>query len=145
MRGRLVLTLRTDKPEAEVGVYDGQKKLAYATWAAHRELAETIHTKIEEILNPIKNSLTSQGISNRASKLSALDGVVVYKGPGSFTGLRIGLSVANALAYGLEIPIIAVGGEDWIEQGLKQLADGGNDKIALPEYAAEAHITRQRK
>lgn len=34
-----------------------------------------------------------------------LKGIEVETGPGSFTGLRVGLSVANALAYSLNIPV----------------------------------------
>ncbi|MDD5147084.1 MAG: hypothetical protein PHV63_00840 [Candidatus Daviesbacteria bacterium] len=34
-----------------------------------------------------------------------LDGIEVETGPGSFTGLRVGVSVANALGFALEIPV----------------------------------------
>src|ERR1051325_4319407 len=101
----IILTIRTDKPEAEIGLHEGPKQLAYKKWLAHRELAKTIHSKLEELLN--KSNI----------QLKDLNGIVFYKGPGSFTGLRIGASVANALAYSYEIPIVAKGGEDWIEEG----------------------------
>ncbi len=77
--------------------------------------------------------------SNR--KLKDLQGIICYKGPGSFTGLRIGLTVANALAAGLEIPIVAENGEEWIRSGVDALASGKNDGVALPEYGSPAHIT----
>ena len=128
----LVLTLRTDKPESEIGLYNGQTQVAYEVWEAHRRLAETINNKIENFL------------AINGKELKDIEGIVVYKGPGSFTGLRIGLSVANALAYSLGVPIAAQT-DAWIEDGMKRLAAGESDKIALPEYGAPVHITTQKK
>lgn len=125
----LILTIRTDKPEAELGLFDNETKLAYSTWPAHRQLAETIHKKIQELLQ-------SQG-----RNLDDVQGLIAFRGPGSFTGLRIGLSVANALAYGLRVPIVASAGADWIKKGCQKLLRGGNDKLTVPEYGAPPHIT----
>lgn len=58
--------------------------------------AEKLHVFIEEIL---KES------SIRATDLKA---IAVSKGPGSYTGLRIGVSTAKGLCYALEIPLISV-------------------------------------
>lgn len=52
---------------------------------------------IEKLLS--KNSHTGGGIWKQ------LDGIEVETGPGSFTGLRVGVSVANALGYSLGIPV----------------------------------------
>ena len=129
----LILTVRTDKPEAEIGLFDGQTKLSYYEWYAHRELSLTLHQKIMDLL-------TSQ-----QKELNDLEGIVAFKGPGSFTGLRIGLTVANSLAYGLGIPIRGTQNEEWVTQGLADLEAGKNDTAVLPEYGAPVHITVQKK
>jgi tRNA threonylcarbamoyladenosine biosynthesis protein TsaB len=129
----IVLGIRTDKPEAELYLYKDDEKLAELKWPAHLKLAETLNSKIEEILN--KSSIS----------YDSLTGVVVFKGPGSFTGLRIGMSVANALAYAQSVPIVAAQGKDWLKKGLNDLSRGKNDKTAIPEYGAPARTTRPRK
>lgn len=129
----LILTIRTDKPEAEIGFYDGNKKLAYETWQAHRQLAETIHHQIAKNLRAIDKDWPD------------VKGIVCFKGPGSFTGLRIGLSVANALAYVNNIPITGTTGNHWLEDGLGRLVEGQGDKAIMPEYGADPHITQPRK
>ncbi len=58
--------------------------------------AEKLHVFIEQIL------------SQNRIKPADLDAVAVSMGPGSYTGLRIGVSAAKGLAYGLDIPLIAV-------------------------------------
>lgn len=125
----LILTLRTDKPEAELGLFDDTKQLAYETWPAHRKLAETIHSKIATLLQDKGNSL------------SDIQGVVAYHGPGSFTGLRIGLSVANALASSYSLKIVGITGDDWVQEGTRQLLSGQGGTVALPEYGAPVHVT----
>lgn len=58
--------------------------------------AEKLHVFIQDILNEI-------GIS-----LNDLNAISVSKGPGSYTGLRIGVSSAKGLCYALNIPLIAI-------------------------------------
>jgi tRNA threonylcarbamoyladenosine biosynthesis protein TsaB len=129
----LVLTIRTDKPEAEVGIFDGQKQLEYDVWHAHRELSVTIHQKIVDLL------------AHQGKTMQDLEGIVGFAGPGSFTGLRIGLTVANGLAYGLHIPVVASQGDEWARTGIERLLTGEADALAIPEYGAPVHITQQKK
>ncbi len=128
----IILTIRTDKPEAEIGLYDDQVQVTYETWAAHRELGRTIHTKLV--------SLTKSA----GKELSDVQAIVVLKGPGSFTGLRIGLTVANALAYSLRVPIVGSSGEAWAADGISRLLRGESDVAVMPEYGAEVNITTPR-
>ena len=129
-----ILTIRTDNPKAEVGLYRDGRQLDYVTWEAHRILAETISSKINELIE-----------SNNMS-LGDIQGIICYRGPGSFTGLRIGLSVANALAYSLSIPIVGMENEqDWISRGLSALISNDTSNIITPEYGAPVHITQPKK
>jgi len=84
-------------------------------------------------------------LESQGRQLKDLNGIAIYKGPGSFTGLRIGLSVANTLADSLNLPIVSETGESWIEQACTRLQKNENEHIALPEYGAEPHITKQKK
>jgi len=58
--------------------------------------SEQLHTFIKELFNQLKLSMLD------------LDAVSVSKGPGSYTGLRIGVSAAKGLAYALDLPLISV-------------------------------------
>ena len=128
----LIITFRTDKPEAEIGLYDDTMQLAYEVWTAHRVLAETIHDKLKTLLK------------QHGKHLSDVGGIVVFKGPGSFTGLRIGITVANTLAYALHVPIIGTSDPSWVENGITALITGTNEGQVLPEYGADPHITAQK-
>lgn len=129
----LILTIRTDKPDAEIGLYHDSEQLRYESWTAHRQLAETLHQKIAGLL-----TLEQKTIGD-------LEGIVCFEGPGSFTGLRIGLSVGNALSYGLAMPIAGAQGDAWKEDGIDRLLAGENDTAVLPFYGAPVHITEQKK
>jgi tRNA threonylcarbamoyladenosine biosynthesis protein TsaB len=129
----LVLTIKTNEPVAEVTLFDGAKQTGHEKWQAHRELSLTIHKKIEAIL------------SSAGKSWDDLEGIVFFAGPGSFTGLRIGASVAGALAYGLKIPIVSVRDKGWAEQGVRKLEDGADEKTALLFYGGEPHITKPKK
>lgn len=129
----IVLTIRTDKPEAEIGLFVGETKLAYEKWEAHRQLSETIHTKIHEMLASLEKDWNN------------LEAVILFKGPGSFTGLRIGSTVANTLASELDIPVVGTNGEDWVQSGLASLGQGKTDKLVVPDYGRDPHITISKK
>ena len=58
--------------------------------------SEQLHVFIEEVL------------SEASIALSELDAVAISKGPGSYTGLRIGVSAAKGLCFSLDIPLISI-------------------------------------
>ncbi len=64
---------------------------------------ETARGQAEQILSLIDAVLGEAGV-----RLSQLDGIVAGVGPGSFTGVRISVAVAQGLAYGAGLPVVPV-------------------------------------
>ncbi len=133
----MILALRTDNPEAEIYVLDQGAIRAKKLWVAGRELSEQLLSEIYALLDSVN------------SKPRDIQAVLVYQGPGSFTGLRIGISVANAIGYSLEMPVVGASGNGWLETGaeLAQKANTNGQKFQplQPEYGAQPHITQPRK
>lgn len=111
---------------------DGDARHEY-TWEAGRSLAQDMLSYLRDRLNEHNSSMTQ------------LAGIGVYRGPGSFTGLRIGLTVLNTIASDAGIPIVGASGDDWQDNCLARLRTGENDKLVMPEYGSDAHITAPRK
>lgn len=113
-------------------VHDDAKQNVYE-WEAGRTLARGMLAYIREKLQ------------ENGADLGDITGIGVFRGPGSYTGLRIGLTVLNTLADALGVPIVGEVGEDWVAECLRRLAEGDNDAIVLPEYGGDAHITAPKK
>lgn len=128
----MILLLDTSTPECRLTLIDGDWRYE-AKWEAARDLARGL-------LEYIQSQLDSQGKSWKD-----LSGLGAFKGTGSFTGLRIGITVLNTVAYSEGIPIVGETGETWQETAVKRLLAGESDKIVLPEYGGEANITQPRK
>lgn len=64
---------------------------------------EAQHVHAEKLLTLIDECFSFSGLS-----IASLDGIAVSMGPGSFTGLRIGLSTAKGLCYSHNVPLVGV-------------------------------------
>jgi tRNA threonylcarbamoyladenosine biosynthesis protein TsaB len=124
-----ILAVRTDVPQTELYIYKDNTELASKTWESGRTLAGTLLSEIDELLASAQLGVNS------------VQGIIYYEGPGSFTGLRIGASVVNGLAYSLRAPVVAVSGAKWINEGQALLSTGNGQRIVLPRYGSEPHIT----
>ena len=127
------LALRTDTEQAFIALYQNERLVRGLKWQAGRELSATLHQKIDELL------------SQENATLAPIAGIAVYKGPGSFTGLRIGIASMNALAYSLDVPIVGTQGDDWLKKAQDKLTNGENHHIIQPYYGADAKTTKPRK
>jgi tRNA threonylcarbamoyl adenosine modification protein YeaZ len=117
MRGRRLLAIDTSGMDALVALGEEDGGLvAERRWAAGYRHGEELLTRIDHLLS-------ANGVP-----LAELCGIVIGTGPGAFTGLRVGLATAKALAHGLGIPIAGVASA---EAMLAAVAREGDHKLAL--------------
>ena len=91
-----ILSIETATDVCSVALTDNQKVLALQELYIPRSHASRLAVLIEEVF--------SQSDFNK----NELDAVAVSMGPGSYTGLRIGVSTAKGICYALDIPLVAV-------------------------------------
>jgi tRNA threonylcarbamoyladenosine biosynthesis protein TsaB len=128
----MMLALDTSTPECHMTLV-AEGKVYQKNWLAERRLAKELLGELETFL-----------VANHTS-FEKLKGLIVFRGPGSYTGLRIGASVMNTLAYALTIPIVGQTGEAWLAVGQQRLASGNNDRLIIPEYGGLPNITQPKK
>lgn len=92
---RLVLAISTSSAEASIAL------VMPSSIVASRKLGGTSHSKT--LMPAIDEMLEEFCVS-----LSDIDGIAVDIGPGSFTGVRIGVATANGLGFGATKPVIGV-------------------------------------
>jgi len=93
----IVLNIETATKNCSVSVADGINILAF------KELNEGMFSHAEKLHTFIIDVLAAAGLA-----MKDLDAVAVSKGPGSYTGLRIGVSAAKGLCYAMDIPLISI-------------------------------------
>ncbi|HET9015161.1 MAG TPA: tRNA (adenosine(37)-N6)-threonylcarbamoyltransferase complex dimerization subunit type 1 TsaB [Thermomicrobiaceae bacterium] len=91
----LLLAIDTSTEVAGLALYDGDR-ISEMTWAAGRNQTATVLGEIQRLL----------AMNGRQARDVAAVGVAT--GPGSFNGLRVGMSVAKGLALGFGLPLVGV-------------------------------------
>ena len=93
----LILCIETGTDICSVGIAKDGELISLRESDEGRDHARKVGVFVDELLR-------ETGIAP-----DELDAVAVGKGPGSYTGLRIGVSFAKGLCYGLRIPLVAIG------------------------------------
>jgi tRNA threonylcarbamoyladenosine biosynthesis protein TsaB len=131
----LLLALDTSTSTASLAVYDGERVLSETTWVAGREHSTRLLVEVEAALERI------------ARDASHLTGLVVARGPGSFTGVRVALSVAKGMAAGLGVPLWGVGSLDVVahagrtsELPVRAVLEAGRGRYATGLYRAGRRV-----
>ena len=109
----LILSIETGTDICSVALANDGELMALRESDEGRDHAKKVGVFVDELLH-------ETGVAP-----DELDAVAVGKGPGSYTGLRIGVSFAKGLCYGLNIPLLAVGSLDALTQVAIEDYDAG--------------------
>lgn len=114
----LTLAIDTASSITSIAVLNGRKVVSEKNWESKKDEAEKLMPGIIKLVPDIKK----------------INKIIVVNGPGSFTGLRVGVSVANILAYLLNAELFAIGTfEIWKKRcatkGAVQLIKAGRSEV----------------
>lgn len=94
---QLTAAIDTTADIAGVALFDGDKLISELTWYSYQAHSRDLLPSLDWLLQ-------------RAGRdKSQLEGITVCLGPGSYAGMRVGVSTAKALAYGLGVKLIGIG------------------------------------
>ena len=102
------------------------------------ELAQRTHTK--RILPMIDELLANSGIN-----LKQVDALAFGRGPGSFTGVRVGAGIAQGLAFGADLPVIAVSNLTAMAQAAFELHQVENVAAAIDARMNEVYFSQIKR
>ena len=135
----MLLALDTSTRQTGVALYDDAQVLHETVWRSKRR-----HTV--ELIPAIEEALAMNGCT-----LDDLKAVAVATGPGSYTGLRIGLAVAKGLALGRHLPLIGIPTFDVLayaqplrEDPMFAVLEAGRGRLAVAQYRVKKEAWKMK-
>ena len=134
----LLLALDTSTTTASVALFDGERVLSETTWLAGREHSTRVLVEVEIAL----------GRAGRTQ--DSLTGLAVARGPGSYTGVRVALSVAKGIAAALRVPVWGISSLDALafatpsDLPVRAVLEAGRGRYATALYEHAAPIESAR-
>jgi tRNA threonylcarbamoyladenosine biosynthesis protein TsaB len=129
----LVLCIETGTDICSVGIAENGELISLRESDEGRDHARKVALFVDEILR--ENQLLPEELA----------AVAVGKGPGSYTGLRIGVSFAKGLCYGLQRPLIAVGSLDSLTEVAREDYEAGIIDVDNWEHAVLCPMVDARR
>jgi len=125
----MILAIDTSTDNASIALVQGDEVLAESNWRCEQNHSVELLPHLMRLLDEAK------------AGISSVSCVIVAKGPGSFNGLRAGISTAKGLAFSLGIPIIGISSLEVVayqhaESGLPicPIFNAGRGEIATAIY-----------
>ncbi|MFA7253226.1 MAG: tRNA (adenosine(37)-N6)-threonylcarbamoyltransferase complex dimerization subunit type 1 TsaB [Patescibacteria group bacterium] len=116
----MILFIDTSCQETLIKLIYGQKTIRSKTWQSMQNHSEELLPEISILLGEDKSNIKK---------------IIVNSGPGSYTGLRVGITVANLLAFAFDIPVD--------KKGVSSREKSFQLPV-LPEYGRDPFITKSR-
>jgi len=134
----MYLAIDTSTDTASLALVQEDEVLAELTWRCGQNHTTQLLTHLAHLLNQSKLNLQSTS------------GIIVARGPGSYNGLRVGISTAKGLAFSLGIPIVGISSLEaeayqHAETGLPicPIFNAGRGEIATAIYQKKHNKWRQ--
>lgn len=126
--GTLTLAINTASSQTSIALFDGENLLNEKYWQSKNDEAEKLMPEIKKLL--------------KKRNFDEIGKVIVVKGPGSFTGLRIGVTVANTIAYLNECELFGVDTCEYLWEMLDENFAGAKvlKSLALLIFAGEKGV-----
>lgn len=125
----MLLAIDTATQIMSLALHDGRKLLAEQTW-------HTFNNHTVELAPAIQVLLDRCGV-----ELKALDALAVSIGPGSYSGLRVGVALAKGLAAANNLPLVGIStldtiaaGQPYYQGGLLVVVQAGRGRIIVARY-----------
>ncbi len=125
----MLLAIDTATQTVSIALHDGQHIVAEHTWFSPNQ-----HTR--QVPIAVRTMLRDAGVAP-----SALTAVAVTSGPGSYTGLRVGISLAKGIAAGKHLPLVGVSTFDILAYAAPQTTGAlivtlmaGRSRISVARY-----------
>lgn len=115
----LILSLETSTPICSIALHQSGILLK-------EKSIDVLGAHSEKLMGMIENLLDECNLS-----MEQVSAVAVSEGPGSYTGLRIGVSVAKGLAFAADIPLISVKTLKALSYGAKSIIEGAGLIVAM--------------
>jgi tRNA threonylcarbamoyladenosine biosynthesis protein TsaB len=139
MKPPLLLALDTSTSIASLALFDGSQVLSETTWLAGREHSTRLLLEVE---------VSMERVGRAAEQLT---GLVVARGPGSFTGVRVALSVVKGICGGFGIPAWGVSSLEILafaagptELPVRPVLEAGRGRYATQLYSGGLAVEEAR-